>query len=130
MQNIFVFGSNLAGRHGRGSALEAIRYHGAVYGIGLGLQGNSYAIPTKNNQLKSLSLKIIKRYIDDFILFAISHPELQFNVVSIGCGLAGYTPEQIAPFFRDSPENCKLSNEFQEILKERSWNQLTAAREF
>lgn len=112
MTNIFVFGSNLAGRHGKGSALEAVRKHGAIYGVGVGLQGKSYAIPTKNEYLRILPLSVIEYYIEQFENFAIEHPEMIFNVVAIGCGLSGYKPDQIAPLFRKRPINVKLPTEF------------------
>jgi hypothetical protein len=105
---IFVFGSNLAGRHGKGAALEARQKHGAIYGEGIGLQGNSYAIPTKDRYLNTLELQDIRLYVDNFVMFAARHPEMEFNVTRIGCGLAGYTDADIAPMFKDAPENCKL----------------------
>lgn len=107
-EKIFVFGSNLAGRHGRGAALFARRFHGAIYGQGVGMQGNSYAIPTKDCLIRPASLDVIERYVNDFIQFAKDNPELQFFVTKIGCGLAGYTEEQIAPMFKDVPGNCEL----------------------
>ena len=106
--NIFVFGSNEAGRHGKGAALSARLEHGAIYGQGFGLQGNSFAIPTKDHNLESLPLARIETYVKDFLKFAKRHPELEFTVTRIGCGLAGYADSQIAPFFKDSPINCKL----------------------
>jgi hypothetical protein len=109
---IFVFGSNLAGRHGKGAALYARQHHGAVYGRGMGLQGNSYAIPTKDARLNSLPLDEIRRYVDEFKAFASAHPEMIFQVTAIGCGLAGYTPEKIAPLFREGPGNCILPPKF------------------
>jgi hypothetical protein len=112
MNNIFVFGSNLAGRHGKGSALEAVRKHGAIYGIGIGLQGNSYAIPTKDKNLQILSLEGIAYHIEYFELFAFNHSQFKFNVVAIGCGLAGYRTEQIRPLFKYRPQNVKLPKEF------------------
>lgn len=112
LDKIFVFGSNLAGRHGKGSALEAIKKHGAFYGQGVGLQGMSYAIPTKDHVLKSLPLDIIYKYVLQFKIFATSFPHLTFNVVEIGCGLAGYKPEQIGPLFHDSPSNVHLPDSF------------------
>lgn len=114
--NIFVFGSNLAGRHGAGAALFAIRNHGAVYGQGEGLQGQSYAIPTKDDQIKTLPLEKIKQYVNTFLEFSKNNPKLMFRVTAIGCGLAGYTPEQIAPMFNNSPENCILPSEFLKVL--------------
>lgn len=109
---IFVFGSNLAGRHGKGAALHARQHHGAVTGQGLGLQGSSYAIPTKDEQLRTLSLDRIKAFVNEFIAFARAHPELNFQVTAIGCGLAGYKPFEIAPMFTDAPANCALPPEF------------------
>ena len=116
MSMVFVFGSNLAGRHGAGSAAHAWRYYGAVYGKGVGHHGDSYAIPTKDESLNVLPLDVISRYVADFLAYATAHPEYQFHVVSIGCGLAGYTPEQIAPMFKFAPNNVVLSQEFQDVL--------------
>jgi hypothetical protein len=113
---IFVFGSNLAGRHGKGAALYARQQHGAVYGHGVSLQGNSYAIPTKDEQLNTLPLEQIAGYVEQFKAFALSHPELMFQVTAIGCGLAGYKPQQIAPMFAGAPANCVLSEEFRLVL--------------
>ena len=96
---IFVFGSNLAGRHGKGAALTAKMHFGAVYGLGAGLMGQSYAIPTKDESLQTLSLDNIKAYIQVFKFFVESHPELFFYLTPIGCGLAGYQPQDIAPLF-------------------------------
>lgn len=102
---IFVFGSNLAGRHGKGAALHAYKYHGANYGQGVGLQGNSYGIPTKDTQLRVLPLVEIESYVTTFKLHAIASPHLTFYLTPIGCGLAGYKPHQIAPMFKGSPSN-------------------------
>lgn len=113
---IFVFGSNLAGRHGKGAALYARQHHGAIYGQGVGLQGSSYAIPTKDGRLHTLPLTIINMYVDAFKQFATKHPEMAFQVTAIGCGLAGYKPEEIAPMFADAPPNCILPPEFAESL--------------
>jgi hypothetical protein len=109
---IFVFGSNEAGRHFAGSALAALRDHGAVNGQAEGLQGQSYGIPTKGMQLQTLPLDKIKVYVDEFLEFARHHPELTFHLVAIGCGLAGYSPGQIAPMFRDAPSNVIKPVEF------------------
>jgi hypothetical protein len=105
---IFVFGSNLAGRHGKGAALFAKRYHGAVYGQGAGLQGNSYGIPTKDSNLKTLHLFVIDHHVRDFIEFAEANPDMTFQVTKIGCGLAGYKEADIAPLFQGAPYNCQL----------------------
>lgn len=116
MNRIFVFGSNLAGRHGAGAALHAHKYHGAVYGQGIGLQGSSYGIPTKDLRIKTLPLKVIQAYVDQFIHFARLHPELEFQVTRIGCGLAGYKDTDIAPMFSTAPANCELPEGWREGL--------------
>ncbi len=108
MADIFVFGSNLAGRHGKGAALFARQNHGAIYGVGQGRQGNSYGIPTKDSNIQTLQLSQIENYVERFVYYAKQHPELTFNVTKIGCGLAGYTEDQIAPMFADAPSNCNL----------------------
>lgn len=105
---IFVFGSNLAGRHGAGSAKEARLRHGAEYGVGLGRTGNAYAIPTKDRALRVLPLLEIHKFVGMFIAYAAAHPELTFNVVKIGCGLAGYSEGQVSPMFRHAPDNVNL----------------------
>lgn len=96
---IFVFGSNTAGRHGKGAALTALQKFGAKYGQDYGLQGKSFAIPTCNERFRPLSLDVIKYYVNSFLAFSKEHPELFFYVTEIGCGLAGYTAKDIAPFF-------------------------------
>lgn len=113
-KEIFVFGSNLGGFHGAGSALEAYKSHGAVNGRGIGIQGNSYALPTKNRFLNTLPINVIKIHVDNFIEYADNHPDETFKIVAIGCGLAGYTPSEIGPLFHNAPENCILPIEFQE----------------
>lgn len=105
---IFVFGSNLAGRHGKGAALHAMSHFGAVYGQGIGFQGQSYAIPTKDERLCTLSLPRINAYVIGFLHFATDHPLMRFNVTRIGCGLAGYRDADIAPMFAGAPFNCDL----------------------
>ena len=91
---IFVFGSNLAGAHGGGAALLAYRKFGAIWGQGVGLQGQSYGIPTMQGGVET-----IKPYVDEFIAFAKEHPELTFLVTRIGCGIAGFTNDEISPLF-------------------------------
>lgn len=116
LKAVFVFGSNLAGRHGAGSAKRAVEYYGAIYGQGIGRQGNSYAIPTKDGNLKTLDLTTIAEQVGAFLRYAKLHEDEEFFLTNIGCGLAGYTPGQIAPMFRDAPSNIILSKEFKEIL--------------
>lgn len=109
---IFVFGSNLAGRHGKGAALFAKQKHGAVYGQGQGLQGTSYAIPTKDEKLRTLPLYVIEEYVGQFRNFAASRPDLTFRLTPIGCGLAGYSYSDIAPMFEESSDNIIIPDEF------------------
>ena len=109
---VFVFGSNLAGRHGAGAALYARMHHGAIYGRGVGFQGNSYGIPTKSASIHTLPLHIIKGYVEEFIEFAERNTQMQFQVTRIGCGLAGYKDTDIAPLFKDAPSNCHLPEEW------------------
>lgn len=113
---VFVFGSNLAGRHGKGAALYARQNYGALYGVGIGRQGHSYAIPTKNRALQRLTLDEIRSHVERFVEYARERPGIQFAVTNIGCGLAGYRPEQIAPLFKGAPPNCQFSPEFREYL--------------
>ena len=96
---IFVFGSNLKGMHGGGAAYIAYRKFGAIMGQGVGLQGQSYAIPTMQGGVET-----IRPYVDEFILFAQQHPELTFLVTRIGCGIAGFTDEEISPLFEAAHE--------------------------
>ena len=115
MREIFVFGSNREGRHGAGAALTALRAYGARYGQAEGLQGDSYAIITKElrpNHPRVL-LKEIEVAVRLFIQFATKHTELRFIVSPIGCGLAGFRAEAIAPLFSGSPSNVFLPEEFQ-----------------
>ena len=91
---VFVFGSNLGGFHGGGAARVALEKFGAVWGQGVGLQGQSYAIPTMHG-----GVEVIKPYVDEFISFAQEHRELKFLVTPIGCGIAGFTAEDMAPLF-------------------------------
>jgi len=109
---IFVYGSNLAGRNGAGSALHAKKYFEAKNGVGFGRTGNAYSIPTKDSSLNPLSLKTIREYVTEFLRYASEHPELEFFVVAIGTGLAGYSHEQIAPMFKYAPPNCELLPEW------------------
>lgn len=113
---VFVFGSNLAGRHGGGAAATAHRCFGAVCGKGVGLQGRSYAIPTMQGGVKT-----VKPYVDEFIEFAKSRPELRFLVTKIGCGIAGFCEEQIAPLFAEAIDvkNIILPHDFVEIIGNR-----------
>lgn len=104
---VFVFGSNLAGIHGAGAAKTA-RGYGAVWGKGEGLMGNTYAIPTKNGMLNTLPLEEVRSHVSRFVQFAKDNKDLTFFVTRIGCGLAGFTDYDIAPLFKEAPDNCEL----------------------
>ena len=115
----FVFGSNLGGAHGDGAALLAYHKFGVVWGPGLGLQGQSYAIPTIQGGVET-----IKLYVDEFYSFSVKHPKYKFLVTRIGCGIAGFTPEEIAPFFFCAIElnNVVLPKDFVGVIQEmNSW---------
>jgi hypothetical protein len=111
---IFVFGSNLEGRHGGGAAAVAKKW-GAIWGQGVGLQGQTYAIPTMQGGVET-----IKPYVNEFLLFAKAHPELKFLVTEIGCGIAGFTVQEIAPLFKaaleENIENVYLPQRFHDVL--------------
>ena len=106
---VFVFGSNLSGSHGGGAAWIAYQKFGAIWGQGVGLQGQSYGIPTMQGGVET-----IKPFVDEFIEFAKEHPELKFLVTRIGCGIAGFRDEEIAPLFKDAidVENVILPKSF------------------
>ena len=108
---IFVFGSNGFGAHNGGAAATAVHKFGAKMGQAEGLQGQSYAINTMSSEDEMYA------QIDRFLDFAKSHPELTFLVTEIGCGIAGYSPEQIAPHFKDHSKNVILPDSFTQILK-------------
>ena len=111
---VFVFGSNLAGMHGGGAAYVAFKKFGAVMGCGVGLRGQSYAIPTMQGGVET-----IKPYVDEFISFAREHPELFFYVTRIGCGIAGFRDKDIAPLFAEATglDNVCLPETFVKALK-------------
>lgn len=124
-RNIFVFGSNVLGIHGAGAALHAKKHYGARYGEPYGLTGNSFAIPTKDARINSkgrpavgnqLSLDSIYDFVRGFLSYAMDHEEMNFKVSRIGCGLAGYKDEQIAPMFRGAPANCWFDTAWRNTL--------------
>lgn len=110
---VFVFGSNLEGAHGGGAAATAYRHFGAIWGQGAGLQGNSYGIPTMHGGVEA-----IRPYVEEFIDFARSHPELHFLVTRVGCGIAGFRDEEIAPLFAETAhlENVWLPASFHAVI--------------
>ena len=109
---IFVFGSNIHGSHGGGAAWFAHKQFGAEWGVGEGLTGRTYALPTMEGEAS------MKRAVDRFIACAKEHPELTFLVTAIGCGIAGYTPNEVAPLFKEatSLENVYLPQMFWDNL--------------
>ena len=112
---VFTFGSNEGGIHGRGAALHALVHHGAVHGQGAGwqgIEGRSYAIPTKDRRFRTLPLPAIRLYVEDFLKAASQFPDDVFYVTAIGTGLAKIPHEQIAPMFADAPLNCILPKEW------------------
>ena len=94
---VFVFGSNLAGMHGGGAARMAYEHFGAEWGVGVGPTGQCYAIPTMQGGIDT-----IRPYVDEFIVYAKQHSDKRFLVTRIGCGIAGFTDEEIAPLFREA----------------------------
>ena len=111
--DIFVFGSNLAGAHAGGAARLANQKFGAIWGQGIGLQGNSYAIPTMQGGIET-----IKPFVDEFIEFAKNHPDFTFYVTRIGCGIAGFKDREIAPLFKNvvNEQNIRLPKSFVDII--------------
>lgn len=112
---VFVFGSNLEGRHAGGAARAAYDHFGAIWGQGVGIQGQSYAIPTMHGGVDE-----IKPYVDRFINYAKQNPDKNFLVTPIGCGIAGFTPEEIAPLFTAAKdmENVWLPESFIKIIEQ------------
>ena len=110
---IFVFGSNIQGSHGGGAAWYAYKQFGAEWGVGEGLTGRTYALPTMEGKAS------LKKAVDHFIACAKEHPELTFLVTAVGCGIAGYTPNEVAPLFREatSLENVYLPQVFIDSMK-------------
>ena len=111
-REIFVFGSNLAGRHGKGAALFAAQNYGAVRGVGEGLTGNSYAIPTKGARLEPMEFSEIAGAIQRFCEFARSNPDMRFLVTPVGTGLAKHSKKTVAKCLHESgmPSNCVLTS--------------------
>ena len=112
MSVVFVFGSNLAGRHGKGAALDARFKYGAQLGVGEGRTGDAYAIPTKDTQLRTRPLEGVRVSVEMFKTYARDNPGLVFRVTRVGCGLAGFTDDQIGPMFSNAPDNCILPREW------------------
>ena len=120
---IFTFGSNLRGRHGAGAAKFAADNYGAIEGVGEGLTGSSYALPTKDEHIETRELKDVKASVKKFLDFARANLNMKFKVTRIGCGLAGFTNEQIAPLFVDAPINCGFDPEWA-VYDLQTWNDI------
>jgi hypothetical protein len=114
---IFVFGSNLKGIHGAGAARWAAEKYGAEFGVGEGRTGAAYAIPTKTTPYKTRTLTQVRFSIMEFLDYADAHPELEFMVTRIGCGLAGFADEEIAPIFEAAapPANCRFDPQWEKF---------------
>lgn len=114
MKEIFVFGSNLSGIHGAGAAKYAFKEKGAIWGQGVGLQGNSYGIPTKDANIQTMSLEDIIPYIKEFLVFAQNNEDMLFRLTPIGCGLAGHKRADIWAVLHENfvPVNVVLSREW------------------
>ena len=116
MTKIFVFGSNLAGRHGAGAAKYAREHYGAEYGVGVGRTGYAYALPTKDRDLNTLPLDQIEMFIKQFLKHAKENPNDEFLLTPIGCGLAGYRRDQIRPLIEmyGRPSNVIYTKEWED----------------
>jgi hypothetical protein len=131
---IFVFGSNKAGRHGRGAAYYAAKYYGAKYGVGEGRTGNAYAIPTKDENFNPIPLDGIRKSLRKFIKYAVSNPDLVFMLTPIGTGLAGYRIAEIASLLHDIAKTGKGNKSYKHkkdalpipsnVLLSKEWFQL------
>lgn len=114
--SVFVFGSNLAGKHYGGAAAAAVKFYGAKYGYFVGLVGNSYAIPTLDANFNQMPLNDIIIHASIFVKFTQSLPDIQFFITRVGCGIAGFKDEQIAPLFKGIGDNCSVAEEWAAYL--------------
>jgi hypothetical protein len=119
---IFVFGSNIAGRHGAGAALFAEQHRGAKYGQGMGLAGQSWALPTKDEYINTLPIIEVFHHVNIFKSFAKRNRDsLKFQITRVGCGLAGFSDFQIAPMFEHAPYNCVMPVEWAIFYPNHEW---------
>jgi len=105
-KQVFVFGSNIEGHHIAGAAKQAYEQFGAIWGVGVGLAGKSYAIPTMGDWVD------LQTYVEQFKEFAKDNPDKEFLLTRIGCGIAGYSDAEIKPLFDDAPKN---------VVKPKEW---------
>lgn len=113
---VFVFGSNKAGIHGAGSAKHAYRKRNAEWGVGEGLTGQCYALPTKGYKIEFISLDEIKKSVDKFLETAERYQDQLFQVTQVGCGLGGWSAADIAPLFKNAPQNCYFDSVWRKYL--------------
>jgi len=113
---VMVFGSNEAGRHGKGAALDAARHYGAEAGVGSGVTGQAWALPTKDANLRTLPLTRVAQEVEALKVHVMRRPQTQFQVTRVGCGLAGYRDEDIAPLFEGAPRNMHLPGRWERLL--------------
>ena len=113
---IFVFGSNRSGIHGAGAARYAAVHKGAEYGVGEGPTGACYALPTKGYKISTISLDDVAAHVQKFLSYAKANPHLEFQVTQVGCGLGGFTKEEIAPLFEYAPENCYFDKMWKPLM--------------
>jgi hypothetical protein len=114
---VFVFGSNLAGIHGAGAARVALDKYGALWGKGVGLHGMTYAIPTKDEFIHTLPLYEVEEFVKQFVSDSNFYEDSQYFVTRVGCGLAGFKDEQIAPMFKGA-KNCSFAEEWRQYIEE------------
>ena len=117
---IFVFGSNQAGYHAGGAAHAAATQYGAEWGVGEGPKGRSYALPTMNKELQRRDLDAVEDSVELFIMHARSRPDENFFVTRIGCGIAGFRDDQIAPMFVGAPDNCSFAEAWRRWLEDEA----------
>lgn len=115
---IFVFGSNRSGIHGAGAARFAAVHKGAEYGVGEGPTGASYALPTKGYNITFMTLDEVNTHVQNFIAYARENDHLDFQVTQVGCGLGGFTKEEIAPLFEFAPLNCHFDTAWSRLMPE------------
>lgn len=118
---IFVFGSNDSGIHGGGAAKDAVDNYGAIWGKAYGHHGDSFAIPTKDEFIKTLPLGRIQMYVGGFLAYALGHPKLLFQVTQLGCGLAGLKASDVAPMFVNAPDNCFFDEAWKPYLPNKQF---------
>lgn len=114
---IFVFGSNMAGTHAGGAAKIALQHFGAMRGVGRGWAGQSFAIPTMNEHLQQMPLSQIEYYINDFKIYVKNHPKTKFFITAVGCGVAGYKVEEIAPMFKGIAHHVIFPQSFRPFVE-------------